>query len=160
MITTIEQADKIEMDWIAENVDLEAAREAFEYQPRPNNQKRHKFTMPALGTWRVDPYGEIQVLVEIPVADCPPSEGEWDTALRYSTTRKYIEWQREGHEPPPPVVIRTAVVNGRGGNLRSQNRRRWLAAREAGIATLKCWYSPTHPEHCASPKWDVKYLKE
>lgn len=141
------------MDWIAANVDLEAARSAYEPQPRPNSQERHHFTMPPLGTWRIDPYGEMQVLVEVAVQDCPPSEGEWGLALRYPETQKYIEWQREGHEPPPPVVIKTA-----GGNLRCQNRRRWLAAREAGVETLKCWYSPTHAEHHSSPKWDIKYI--
>lgn len=152
-ITTVEEADKITMDWIAKNVEIEAARLTYTPQPPPNQRTRHRFTMPSPGTWRVDPYGGIEVLVEIPIRQFQPSEGDWDSALRWPETQDYIQWQKEGHEPPPLSVIRTA-----SGKLRSCNRRRWLAAREAGIKTLKCWYSPTHPEHCSSPKWDIKYL--
>lgn len=152
-ITTVEEADKITMDWIAKNIDIEAARLAYMPQPPSSQRIRHRFAMPTPGTWMVDPYGGIEVLVEIPICQFQPSEGDWDFALRYPETQDYIQWQKEGHEPPPLSVIRTA-----SGNLRSCNRRRWLAAREAGIKMLKCWYSPTHPEHCASPKWDVKYL--
>jgi hypothetical protein len=156
--TTVEAADKIEMAWIRSSVDIEQAKAAYMPQPRPNKRSRHQFEMPPLGTWVVNPWGGIEVLVEIPVDQFQPSEGEWDFALRYPETQDYIQWQRDGHEPPPLSVIRTARINGRGGNLRSCNRRRWLAAREAGVKSLKCWYSPTHPDHCASPKWDVKYL--
>lgn len=72
VVETIAQADQVEMDWIAANVDIETALAAYEPQPRPNSQTRAEFVMPPLGTWRLDPYGEIQVLVEIPVEDCPP----------------------------------------------------------------------------------------
>lgn len=148
-ITTADQADQVETSWILANVDLAQARSNYDYDlPRPNSQVRHSFEMPALGTWRVNRWNEIEVLVEIPVADFKPSEQEWDLALRYPETRLYIQWQRDGYAPPP-----LSVVRGNRGSLITQNRRRWLAAREAGIETLRCWYSPTHPDHCASPKW-------
>lgn len=149
-ITTAEQADQIEIAWILANVNLEQARSNYEPMPRSNSQVRHKFEMPVPGTWRVNDWNEVEVLIEIPVADFKPSEQEWDLALRYSETRLYIQWQRAGHAPPP-----LSVVRGDQGNLITQNRRRWLAAREAGVKTLCCWYSPTHPQRCASAKWRV-----
>ena len=70
-------------------------------------------------------------------------------ALTLATTRQYIEWFKQGHKPPPISVVRHV----RGGHLVSCNRRRWLAAREAGVETLKCWYSPTHNRRA---KWELK----
>jgi len=157
-ITNVQEADQVEMSWIRENIDLGQAKQMYLPQPRTSRKNRHSFKMPPLGTWRVSPFGDISVLIEIPVNEMEASEQEWDIALRYPETQLYIQWQKEGYEPPPLDVIRTAIVNGRGGNLRSCNRRRWLAAREAGVKSLKCWYSPTHPDHCASGKWDLKYL--
>lgn len=150
-VTTVTQADKITMAWVLKNLDLDAIKDNYQPQPKSNRKSRHDFTMPPLGTWRRDPYGEISVLVEVAVDECQPSEGDWEWALKQPETRLYIEWQKAGHEPPPLSLIRTA-----SGSLRVQNRRRWLAAREAGVKTLRCWYSPTHPEHCTSPKWSIK----
>jgi len=106
--------------------------------------------MPALGTWQLDPWGELNVLVEIPISEFAPFEGEWERVLKTPQMAEYIRWQKDGFEPPPLSVVSTDM-----GNLSTQNRRRWLAAREAGVKSLKCWYSPTHPQHCASPKWKV-----
>ena len=146
----VADADKITIEWILANVNLEQARSNYEPMPRPNSQVRHEFEMPVLGTWRVNDWNEVEVLIEIPVADFKPSEQEWDLALRYPETQLYIQWQRAGHVPPP-----LSVVRGDRGNLITQNRRRWLAAREAGVKTLRCWYSPTHPQRCVSAKWRV-----
>ena len=41
-----------------------------------------------------------------------------------------------GYRPPPPWVIQDVR-----GQLVSLNRRRWLAAREAGVETLRCFYT-------------------
>lgn len=146
----VKDADQIDITWILNNVDWSEAREIYQPHPPSSSKTRHKFIMPPLGTFRLDPWGEISVLVEIPVEDFTSSEGDWDYALRLPETLLYIQWQKEGLEPPPLSVVKTDK-----GNLVTQNRRRWLAARKAGIETLKCWYSPTHPEHCASPKWRV-----
>lgn len=146
------QADKIEAGWPAENVDREAA-EAWAKQPypRPNCLERHEFEMPPLGTWRLEwigRYGEFSVLVDVPVDEMEASEKDWEFALQYLSTQKYIEWARQGHEPPPP-----AVITNQHGELRCMNRRRWLAAREAGVETMKCWYSPSEG---ISPKWRIE----
>jgi hypothetical protein len=153
MITTVGQADKIDMSWVVRNVDLEQAEANYMPSPQPNKTTRHEFTMPSLGTWQLDHFGELSVLVEIPLDEFQPSEQDWGYALKLPETQLYIQWQKEGHEPPPLFVINTDK-----GNLRSCNRRRWLAARETGVKSLKCWYSPTHPEHCASPKFDMKWV--
>ena len=152
-ITTVEAANAIDMIWVARNVDFTVAERNYSRQPSSNSQRPHEFTMLPLGTWQKDPYGEMSVLVEIKVEDMKPSEGDWDVALTWPSTKLYIEWQKQGMEPPP-----LDVVDNNKGRLVSNNRRRWLAAREAGVETLKCWYSPTHPEHCASPKFDTRWL--
>lgn len=148
--TTVTQADQIEMEWVDQNVNLDQARANCMKSSPPNSIARHQFTMPPLGTWQMDELGEMSVLVDIPIDQFQPSEGEWDTVLSCPEMKLYVQWQQEGHEPPPLFV-----VTNQDGKLRSCNRRRWLAAREAGVTSLKCWYSPTHPEHCASPKWAV-----
>jgi hypothetical protein len=154
-ITTVAQADKVDMTWVAQHIDLEQARANYMPIPRNNLRTRHQFTIPLLGTWQMDDWGQMSVLVDIPVDQFQPGEGEWDIALNYPETQLYIQWQREGHEPPPLTVVTTDK-----GNLCSCNRRRWLAAREAGVKSLKCWYSPTHPDHCASPKFWTRWLND
>ncbi len=155
IIKTVEQADKIDMNWIIKSVDLEQARTNYYLVPFPvpNSRIPLQFRMPVLGTWKLDPFGELSILVEIPLDQFQPSEGDWDRVLKHPETQLYIQWQKEGHEPPP-----LSVVNTDKGNLRTQNRRRWLAAREAGVKSLKCWYSPTHPDRCASAKFDMRWV--
>lgn len=146
----VSQADQIDIDWILDNVDLAEARKAYQPIPKSSSVVPHEFTMPALGTFQIDQFGEIEVLVEIPVSQFKPSEQDWKYALQRPEMAEYIRWQKDGFEPPPLSVVKTDK-----GNLITQNRRRWLAAREAGVESLKCWYSPTHPQHCARPKWRI-----
>lgn len=148
-ITTVEQANRIPKDWPAKNVDIEKAEAQWQtIRPPVNGLEPYEFDMPQLGTWRYERFEGFSVLVEIPVSGMEAAEKEWEFALRYETTQRYIGWQRDGHEPPPPVVI-----TNKHGQLRCMNRRRWLAAREAGVDTLKCWYSPSAG---ARPKWELK----
>lgn len=148
--TIVLQADQIDIAWILRNVNLDKARKVYQPIPKSSSMIPHEFTMPALGSFQIDPYGEIEILVEIPVSELKPSEQDWEHALGRPEMANYIRWQKDGFEPPPLSVVKTDK-----GNLITQNRRRWLAAREAGVKSLKCWYSPTHPQHCASPKWKV-----
>lgn len=146
-IETVEDADKITPDWIRLNVDHDAAVAVWkdsQYRPVPNSLIPAQFIMPALGTWRADEMGEYSVLVKIRPGDMVAAEGDWDAALQRLDTQNYIEWQRAGLLPPPLDVIRNT-----GGQLRSMDRRRWLAARAAGTKFLYCWYSPTHAYHCS-----------
>ena len=144
--TTVEQANQIASDWPAQNVDIEKAKAQWlAIQPPPNCIEPYKFDMPPLGTWRYERFEGFSVLVEIPVDAMEAAEGHWESALRRPDTQLYIQWQREGREPPPPFVIMS-----KNGKLLCLDRRRWLAAREAGVKTLKCWYSPGEG---FSPRW-------
>ncbi len=156
MIHTIEQADKITMTWIVQNVDLDNIIPMKNYPSNVTSPIPPKFDMPALGSWMLDDFdGSLAVLIEIPIDEMRPSEGEWNIALMYASTQRYIEWFRAGYEPPPLFVLRN-----KAGERLSCNRRRWLAAREAGIKSLKCWYSPTHHIHHASPKWSMRWISD
>ena len=53
----------------------------------------------------------------------------YDEVVNMPTTQKYIEWYRAGHEPPPITI----VLTDKDQNQRSINRRRVVAAIEAGI---------------------------
>jgi hypothetical protein len=93
-----------------------------------------------LGTWRFDEWCRTyEVLVEVDVSDLTIAEPE-DGCKYRDDYRKYVEWAKEGREPPPIEVVRHV-----DGHLVSLNRRRTLAAREAGVKTLKAWYSETAP---------------
>ncbi len=153
-ITTVEQADCVTLIWLLDNVDFDQAKARWEC-PFPSNvvQFRCEFEMPTLGTWRLDPTtDEFSVLVDIPVVEFEPSENEWDKALKFASTRQYIIWQKQGYAPPPLEVVKTAT-----GKLISLNRRRWLAARAAGVKSLYCWYSGTcHPSWVSCSLWNRK----
>ncbi|MBD3251080.1 hypothetical protein GF380_01235 [Candidatus Uhrbacteria bacterium] len=97
------------------------------------------FDAPSYG-WRCDTItGHIEAFVWSHVEQIEPIEQDWDFALRHWTTQRYIAWLRQGHLPPPITVIQHV-----SGTLYSLNRRRWLAAREVGLAWLPTWFSPTN----------------
>ena len=98
--------------------------------------------------WICEPtLGTVSVLITLPITRFKPGELEWDWALKHWTTRLYIQWYRQGYLPPPLFV-----VQHKDGSLVSCNRRRWLAAREAGIAELPVWYSPS--TDTGMPLWE------
>jgi hypothetical protein len=148
----------LSIDWVAHHVDPATAKAIWDdpqfWPPsRAGNLARliepHPFTMPPTGTWRRDQFGQYEVLVEMPIAACEPSEGDWDIAIQYWETQKYIEWIKAGLLPPPLMVCRSY----RTGQLFCGNRRRWLAARAAGVETIMVWFSETAPPHVAHSYW-------
>ena len=61
------------------------------------------------------------------------SEGmTYEQIVNMPTTQKYIEWYKQGHFGPPISV----VFNAPEGRLKSSNRRRVVAAMEAGIERI------------------------
>lgn len=148
---TVDQANQLTQEWIEVNVDLDRARAVYKNYPRrQENQKLTRLDYVPEYEWMIDPVlGGVSVLVEVGVDGVEPGEGGWEYALRLPTTRQYVEWFKQGHEPPPIIV-----VQHRDGDLVSCNRRRWLAAREAGVKTLKAFYSPTTTN--GRPKWELK----
>ncbi len=97
----VKDAEKITIDQILKTVDLAQAREAYMPIPRSSSAIPHEFTMPLLGSFQIDQYGEIEILIEIPVSEFKPSEQDWEHALRCPEMENYIRWQKDGVEPPP-----------------------------------------------------------
>lgn len=148
----IEWADGLTREWVEQNVDLRAARLTGE-DPRfnpPSSQKTAPAQWSAVeGMWRMNRWGECAVLLRVPVLCAEPAEGDWYYALRYPETQVYIQWMREGHMPPPVSLSRHDK-----GHLFYANRRRWLAAREAGISTWLAWYwGPCHETERSCGRW-------
>jgi hypothetical protein len=78
----------------------------------------------------------VEVLRAIDPEDVFPTERE--EGIRGSKTFKdYVEWARQGIEPPP-----ISVYEDENGRLTTSSRRRVLAAREAGAPEILAWVSP------------------
>lgn len=71
------------------------------------------------------------------------SEAEDGIKLRSPSYPKYVEWAKQGIEPPPISVGESSRGNG---VIVSSNRRRVLAAQDAGVTSIKAWYSPINKE--------------
>jgi len=130
----VDWADSLSREWVEQNVDLRSARltdEDPQFNPRSTVKDKSAQWNGIEGMWRMDWQGVCAVLVRVPVLIAAPSEREWEYAINYPETRQYIEWFRAGYMAPPVSLMRNNA-----GELTYMNRRRWLAARAAG---LRCW---------------------
>ncbi len=148
IILTIAEADALTQEWVDAHVDFERAALSYSAYPRRRWNELVDYTPEYEWAWD-KVMGDIWALVELDVTDFKPGENDWNAALQYESTLQYIKWFRQGHTPPPLFVVRHV-----DGDLVSLNHRRWLAAREAGIKSLLCYYSPT-AEH-GRPAWERK----
>lgn len=95
-------------------------------EPSPNQYKD--------GDLMIDTYGEDPYVYELQHID-PHSvdvglEGMTkEEAIKMPTTQKYIEWAKQGIEPPPITILSNVTT----GKQTATNRRRVIAAREAGV---------------------------
>lgn len=114
--------------------------------------KDEKYTgsYPKTGSWGMDKGGTVWEFLWLPLGDCIPGEGDWDIIINHESTQRYIKWFKEGFTCPPLFVVQC-----KNGKTSSLNRRRWLAARAAGIEVLPCWYSPS--TETGMPKWSVRF---
>jgi len=148
----IEWADGLSREWVEQNVDLRSARftdEDPQWNPRPNRHDKPAEWYGIEGMWRMSWQGECGVLLRVPVLCAEPAENEWQYAINYPETRQYIEWFKQGIMPPPVCLMRHV-----DGHLLYNNRRRWLAARAAGVGSWLAWYwGSCHEERCAIGKW-------
>jgi len=98
---------------------------------------------PDPGTWRLEPVmGEFAVLVLVSPFEVEPSEPEDDIRLRCPHYPRYVEWYRAGFVPPAIRTVRHALR----GRVVSLDRRRVLAARAAGVASIPAWHSEARPD--------------
>jgi hypothetical protein len=123
-------------------IDVTQAKATFEetaFAARPNSLTPWDGTNPSLGTWRLDPdMGEWEVLLELDLEEVFPGEPE-DYIKGWEGYSLYVQWAIEGKEAPAIRVVRHV-----DGHLVSCNRRRVLAAKDAGLKTIKAWFSETN----------------
>ena len=98
--------------------------------------------IPPVGTWMVeDSFAaldghEIEQLIEVPVENIEISE---DTGrAKFVDVERFARWTLEGKEAPPIQVVQTDR-----GTLKTLDHRRLLAAKAAGLPTIKAWVSWT-----------------
>lgn len=91
--------------------------------------------VPPVGTWRMDPVlGYLEQLQLVPVDELSFSESTTDPIIRRSVD-KYVGYYQAGLQPPPAEV----VWNEPTQRLMTLNRRRVLAAKEAGVPSILAW---------------------
>ena len=91
--------------------------------------------VPPVGTWRMDPVlGYLEQLQLVPVDELSFSESTTDPVIRHSVD-KYVGYYQAGLQPPPADV----VWNEPTQRLMTLNRRRVLAAKEAGVPSILAW---------------------
>jgi len=114
--------------------------------PYTDYEKHELGTMRA-ANWNSNPKeAYVDYLTEHNPAELVTSEPE-DGIKKSETYGKYAEWAKAGHEPPP---ISTSKSAKEGSKVVSSNRRRLLAAQEAGVEKIKAWHSPENP-HTGNP---------
>jgi len=129
----------------------ELQRRDASYNPPSNNAEKpytdyeqYPLGSAKVASWNTD-HNEAYVdyLTEHNPADLVTSEHEDGIRQRDSSYPKYVEWAKAGHEAPPIATARAAKPDAK---TVSSNRRRVLAAQEAGVAKLKAWHSPENSE--------------
>ena len=110
------------------------------YQRPPNNVDAPDKEKPFVpGQLHIDKYGanpfvyQAQYIDPKVFKDNLKLEGQtYEQVVNFPTTQKYIEWYKEGHEPPPIDVVKRQ----QDGSLYSNNRRRVVAALESGVKQI------------------------
>jgi hypothetical protein len=92
-----------------------------------------------VGKFSIDKYGENPYIYEnqyinpSDFKDVIGLEGmTWEQVVNMPTTQQYIKWYKDGNVPPPVTVVKKSGGE-RDGQLQTNNRRRLVAAIEAGI---------------------------
>ena len=91
--------------------------------------------IPPVGTWRMDPVlGYLEQLQRVPVDELTFTESTEDRGIRRSV-EKYVGYYEAGLQPPPAEVVWNVPTQ----KLVTLNRRRVLAAKEAGVQSILAW---------------------
>ncbi len=115
-----------------------------EHAPNNKMDAPAEFKRYPIGSAQIDEYGSmenryINFLRDFDPKDLTTTEAE-DGIRQHPTYKKYVQWAKEGKEPPYVFVAQTD-----NGTLQVTNRRRTLAAREAGTK-IKGWFGPANRE--------------
>jgi len=98
--------------------------------------ERHPIGSAKIASYHSDPNeAYVEHLADVNPHDLAPSEAEDNIKQRDPNYPSYVEWAKRGMEAPPV----TATDWGNGGKIVSSNRRRVLAAQDAGVSTMKAW---------------------
>lgn len=117
-----------------------------------NDDGPPQFEKYPMGTARIPSYfstpesardAYVDFMTEHNPADLITSEHAEGIQQRDPSYPLYVQWAKQGIEPPP---IRTAQPVKPGEKIASANRRRVLAAQEAGSKTIKAWHSVNNNE--------------
>lgn len=115
----------------------------------PQNTETPTLDYPKLpeGSVKIGAFGDpkeayVQVLRRFDPHDLVSTEAA-EGIRKSKTYQDYVRWYREGHEPPPVFVAESEKGDGK---LYTTNRRRVLAAQEAGVDSIMGWFSPHNPE--------------
>ena len=100
--------------------------------PKPNKYKA--------GDWVIDSYGDNPYVYQLQYVDPKGlefnEEGETrERIVNMPSTQKYIEWAKQGIEPNPITI----VLKDKDSRRFSTNRRRVVAAQEAGMKLIPAW---------------------
>lgn len=100
--------------------------------PTRNRFKKGQY---AIDDWAEDPYVYEMKYVNPNEVDYTEKHTSEKDVLNYDTTKKYIEWFKNGIEPMPITVVFNQTTN----KFKATNRRRLLAARVAGVKEIPAW---------------------
>ncbi len=114
----------------------------------PPSRENNRMDAPHRGEWNPgtlykDGYGENQYIYEARDID-PKMFGEllklegmkYEDVVNMPTTQKYIEWYQQGEIPPPITAIKRSEGVENEGRYVNTDRRRVVAAIEAGVSTI------------------------
>lgn len=115
-----------------------------EHAPNNKMDTPAEFKRYPIGSAQIDEYGDmenryINFLREFDPKDLTITEAE-EGIRKTPIYQKYVQWAKEGKEPPYVFVAQTDK-----GTLQVTNRRRTMAAKEAG-KKLKGWFGPANQE--------------
>lgn len=131
---------------ILDNDVKELRRREDYYAPSNTTEPTTDFEKFPLNSAKIGAYGDpensyVEVLGKFKPKDVLTAEAEDGIKTRNPSYPLYVEWAKKGSEPPPINIS----ING-DGTIVSSNRRRVLAAQDAGVESIKGWYSPFNKE--------------
>jgi hypothetical protein len=125
---------EVEQPWQLTRQEL---RDNYEKPPAAKELARWEGDIPPVGTWRLNPDGNLEQLQWFRPDEIVAREPV-DVVKAQPQYQAYVKWAQEGHIPPP-----ISVATDPSGQLRSDDSRRVAAAQEAESEWILGWLSET-----------------